>query len=87
MIWNFIVWMLSLAVADVETARCYAAVSAAYASLAVRDEVKPEPQPEPAPGKCCSECGGTGWVTRDGVIRTPCDCPPSCKCKAGEKFK
>ena len=86
-LWHWILSILFAVVADEEAARCFAAVSASYASIAPADVPPSPPGPSPDSDKCCPECNGTGWVTRDGVIRTPCDCPPSCKCKQGEMWK
>jgi hypothetical protein len=43
----------------------------------------PAPAPTPAPGKCCSDCGGRGYIVHGDGHRTPCPCPPSCPCKKG----
>ena len=64
---------------DLEHPRAAAACQAAYASMAV--DVAP-PAPAPKPGECCSDCKGTGFITHGDGHRTPCPCPPTCKCKA-----
>lgn len=63
---------------DREAPRAAGAVAAAYATLA--NEPPPAPTP-PKPGECCSGCKGTGFITHGDGHRTPCPCPPSCKCK------
>jgi hypothetical protein len=37
-------------------------------------------QIEVAPSKCCGQCKG-GIITHGDGHRTPCPCPPDCKCK------
>jgi hypothetical protein len=81
---SFLAFLASLAAEpaaiDQEQPRAAAAVAVAYAGFAVE---APAPAPTPAPGKCCSDCGGKGYITHGDGHRTPCPCPPSCKCKGG----
>jgi hypothetical protein len=70
---------------DLEPPRAAAAVSFAAASM-TREESPPAPPapptPPPAPdNKCCSDCGGSGWVVQPDGHRTPCPCPDSCECR------
>lgn len=31
--------------------------------------------------ECCGACQGTGLITHGDGHKTPCPCPPDCKCK------
>lgn len=64
---------------DREAPRASAAVAVAYAGFA--PERAPEPRPEPPRPDCCSDCGGKGYIVHGDGHRTPCPCPPTCKCK------
>ena len=81
---SFIAFLASLAAEpaaiDQEQPRAAAAVAVAYAGFAVE---APAPSPTPTPGKCCSDCGGKGYIVHGDGHRTPCPCPPSCPCKKG----
>jgi len=87
---DFLVWLLSLvspaaAAIDAENARCAACVSVAYAVAATPTPPLPAPTPPaPKPGECCAECKGTGFVVHGDGHKTPCPCPPTCKCKASK---
>lgn len=87
MVEQFLAWLAAmiapqLAPVDVEPAKAAAAVAFAAASM-TRDAgpMPPPAPPEPDDGKCCSDCGGTGWVVQPDGHRTPCPCPDSCECK------
>jgi hypothetical protein len=55
------------------------AASTAHAIIRLRRETLPEPGPKPD-GECCSQCEN-GWITHGDGHRTPCPCPPTCRCK------
>lgn len=79
---SFIAFLASLAAepaaVDQEQPRAAAAVAVAYAGFAVEP---PPPAPKPEPSKCCSDCGGKGYIVHGDGHRTPCPCPASCPCK------
>ena len=56
------------------------ATGAALAVLRSRTAPAPDPTPGPKPDECCGECEN-GWITHGDGHRTPCPCPPTCKCK------
>lgn len=37
--------------------------------------------------ECCGECKGTGVITHGDGHKTPCPCPPDCKCKAAKSVR
>lgn len=54
---------------------------AARAAVAVlRSRTAPAPTPGPKPDDCCGQCVN-GWITHGDGHRTPCPCPPTCRCK------
>lgn len=90
-LWQIVAWIMSLLVpaSDIESARCAACVTVAYAVQArgLPPNPGPEPEPEPSPEGCVSGCSceGTGWVKTPEGFRIPCPCPPECQCKKAEK--
>lgn len=81
---TMLAWLASLSAdptaLDREAPKASAAVMAAYAAQAA--EQTPDAVPTPAPEtKCCSECGGKGYVVQPDGHRTSCPCPPTCHCK------
>lgn len=36
----------------------------------------------PVKSECCGLCNGTGVITHGDGHKTPCSCPPDCKCRA-----
>lgn len=83
--WNAIlVWLTWMSAdphgIDREAPRASGAVSVAYAATAV--DAAPQPTPEPPRPGCCTDCGGKGVIVHGDGHRTPCPCPPSCRCKA-----
>ena len=64
-------WFASwFANADLEAARCAAAVHVAAASLRA-EQPRPEPKPKP---KVCPDCKGTGLIVHGDGHRTRCPC-------------
>lgn len=87
MLWRWLMaWLVYLATdpqaVDLERPRAAAAVAVAASSLAVDAAPAPAPpKPTPAPGKCCSDCGGRGYIVQPDGHRTRCPCPDSCACR------
>jgi hypothetical protein len=55
-------------------------LAAATAHAIIRLRREKLPQPGPQPDECCSQCEN-GWITHGDGHRTPCPCPPTCRCK------
>lgn len=82
---DFLAWLIAFVAPaavtmDVENARAAACVSVAYAVVGTPAAPPPPPAP-PKPGECCGACNGTGSITHGDGHRTPCPCPPTCRCK------
>lgn len=86
--WQYILSVLTALSADpaqidLEAPRASAAVSAAYATTAIERAPEPTPEPPAPKPRCCTECGGRGYIVHGDGHRTACPCPASCRCKAG----
>lgn len=81
---SILAWLASLAAdpaaLDHEAPRAAAAVAAAYAAFATE---APNPPAPPDQTKCCTDCGGRGYIVQPDGHRTACPCPATCRCKAG----
>jgi hypothetical protein len=76
----FLVWLSADPHAvDREAPRAAGAVAVAYAQFAT--DAAPQPAPTPKPS-CCEDCGGKGSMVHGDGHKTPCPCPPTCRCKA-----
>ena len=91
-IWRVILaWLTAVSVdttaAQREAPRASAAVLCARASMLTGAVPGPQPAPVPNPKpECCGECKGTGYITHGDGHKTPCPCPPGCKCKTNSKI-
>ena len=78
------VWLLAFAagcaVAVVPPAPVEGDLAVGAAVAVLRSRASPAPKPEPKPGDCCGRCQN-GWITHGDGHRTPCPCPPTCRCK------
>lgn len=79
------VWLLSFAAGCTVAALPPAPWEGDLAAQTAREIVRlrregPAPSPTPDPDECCGECQN-GWITHGDGHRTPCPCPPTCKCK------
>lgn len=84
------IWLLACvagcAVAVVPPPMVEGEIGARTALMLLRSSPAPEPTPSPKPDECCGQCQN-GWITHGDGHRTPCPCPPTCKCKTASVQK